>query len=150
MKEKAMIEKTGNSLSVANPGSAPIPWYAGVWGCATLPELRAGRELLTRGWERVLEGWCQGTLARTEDGTAIRPQDERAASWCLYGALHQAKPRQECRAIAIVALRTASGLEWEDLAQMNDLPWMTQEKVAALFEKAIRVVESHPNWEPSK
>lgn len=31
--------------------------------------------------------WCQGALARSEDGTAVDPLSDLAVCWCLAGAI---------------------------------------------------------------
>jgi hypothetical protein len=118
--------------------------------CPTLADLRGARELLTRARERLLEGWCQRALARDGAGNVAGVREESAVAWCAYGALAWANPEPRPRQYAVAALRRVCGSEKIDLAVVNDHPKMTQQKMAALFARAIRVIENHPNWEPPK
>ena len=48
------------------------------------------RGILTRAYERYVQGSTQGAFARAPDGTACGSGDPEAVAWCLIGAIVRA------------------------------------------------------------
>ena len=43
------------------------------------------------------EKWCQRASSRDPNGNTINPTDDKACSWCLFGAIYKCVPSQEER-----------------------------------------------------
>ena len=87
----------------------------------TDPEIkRVGKEILSVIQILINEElWCRRALARDKDDNQLfDPKDEKACSWCIYGALYMidAGPK------TIAYLQSmAKSLGWSDLDRLNDL-----------------------------
>ena len=47
-------------------------------------------EILDGAIECIKRGWTQGSLAEDSDGNCVPPDDDKACSWCISGALIKA------------------------------------------------------------
>ncbi len=44
-------------------------------------------QILKDAKEKLKQGWCQGALAKTVDGSPVSSYSPRACQWCLEGAI---------------------------------------------------------------
>jgi hypothetical protein len=86
---------------------------------------------------RVLTGWCQGSIARDEDGDAVDALSSDARRWSTLGALMASwggGPVEDLRT-AVAAVRDS--IDRAPLEVWNDRPGRTHKDVVAAFERAI-------------
>lgn len=95
-------------------------------------------QLLERGADLIVRGWCQGALARDAVGREVEPWSETAASWSPLGALLAAWYESTCAsreafeaAYAALALATGGRVE-----EWNSERWRTQRHVRSAFFRA--------------
>lgn len=55
-------------------------------------------KLLMEAAERIMQGWCQNTPARTADGKAVYERAPEATYFCALGAIHSFASRAGGRA----------------------------------------------------
>lgn len=63
------------------------------------------------------ERWTRGAFARDIEGIRCEPEDQKAQSFCLYGALQKCYPIFEERRILLIEVRAlinGSIIEWND------------------------------------
>lgn len=111
-------------------------------GTAQLPTaqvvLRVARSYIER-------GWCQGALARNQDGVPVAAAQETAVTWCASGAFSRATtnldadPSADGKAWALLELALPE--EWPDLAVYNDDDRTTQTDIIDLYTRAITRAE---------
>jgi hypothetical protein len=102
-------------------------------------------EILRRGRDRILDGWCQGADARDEQGREVPPWSADARAWSILGAVAGA----EAVAVPVVQLGRAvvalgQAAETQSLGRWNDVVERTQEEVVALFDRALATITAPP------
>lgn len=107
---------------------------------AVVELLRAGRELVKR-------GWTQGTLARDANGGPVSAYDPTAVCFCAVGSVDTRDSWDEeglaAFGGALELLEGALSADWGDsLGAFNDAPTTTQADVVALFDRAIAAAEA--------
>ena len=116
-----------------------------------MPVVSPGLRLLRDARALVSEGWCRGADARSSDGEAVDPWDERAVAWSLLGAIVAVLEREanewgemplEELASALYAI--ADVVDVDSLAAWNDAPGRTQAEVAGVLAAAEASFE--PPW----
>ena len=102
--------------------------------------------LLRRARDRVANGWTQHYAARDVDNVPCGAKDDRAASFCAFGALWA--DGDVAGGLASVAAYTRLTNELQpafdkrhngDLAKWNDDPERTKDEVLAAFDAALAV-----------
>ena len=53
-------------------------------------DIQTLRKIRLRAADIVDQGWCQGAVARQENGCATNASNPQAVAWCIYGALLKA------------------------------------------------------------
>lgn len=95
------------------------------------------REVLLAARSLLQRGWTQGVYARTRWlGRAVRTGDDRAASFCILGALKRASYGSK------ISLDRAAGAVRHELgdtalANWNDRPHRKKPEVLALFDRTL-------------
>ena len=107
------------------------------------------KEILTRAREILTpEGaWIQNYPAMDSRGNSRDPEDRRASSWCLVGALERAAydssdsdpecTMLECAMLECATFALQAALGRDALAAWNDAPGRTREEVLHLLDRAI-------------
>jgi hypothetical protein len=91
----------------------------------------------------IESGWTQGALARDVLGNSISPNDTKAISWCLTGAIEKAKKLHSQNGMIQIdqgsflypAISLAAGGVL-NLAEWNDAPLTTKSKVLLALKNA--------------
>ncbi len=100
------------------------------------------KEVLIRGKERLERGWCQGASARDASGNKSDPESPNAASFCVFGAMHEREgPYASDRARELIRRVLGAKLGDGAIAIYNDTPGRTKEEVLALVDKAINLAK---------
>lgn len=98
---------------------------------------------LTRTYELVQRGWCQGDYAQDEDGRTAMPSSNTACRWSFSGALHRSLSEKQQGALFPQVYRVVCQLLPQghaDPEDYSDLPTTTQADVLALLGRAIEGV----------
>ena len=95
-------------------------------------------ELYNKAADIIESGWTKRTLARSVEGYAVHPNDRRATSWCLGGAIRLAVYTNEgLKDYKSTMDRLMRNLELrEAIARWNDCPGRRKKQVVALLRKA--------------
>lgn len=89
------------------------------------------------------ESWTRYTRARDRSGVCVDPCDERAVSFCSFGAIEAVAPRQLVRTLCFIALeRALSGTRERDPRDWQDEAETSHADVLALFDRAIAGAEA--------
>jgi hypothetical protein len=91
--------------------------------------------LLIRARSFLERGWCRDTLARDAWGNEVSACGDRAAKWCINGALLAAGFRGAYVSHPAVA-RLEAAIDGEDLVEFNNQQ-ETVEPILAAFDRAI-------------
>lgn len=121
-------------------------FHAGENGETPFMVALAGVRVLADARRLIQRGWCWDAEARTADGDAVEPWDERAASWSILGALVAVLETEgrKSRELPIANLSAAlyalaDVIEVDSLAVWNDAPGRSQAEVVSVLESAERV-----------
>jgi hypothetical protein len=93
--------------------------------------------MMSEARERVVTGWCQGSVAQDNDGRVVGPRSSDARRWSMLGALlasWEGGPVDELGQ-AVTSLHRST--EQSPLEVWNDRPGRTQSDVVTAFERAI-------------
>ena len=95
-------------------------------------------ELYNKAADIIESGWTKRTLARNIEGYAVHPNDRRATSWCLGGAIRLAVYTNEgLKEYSSTMDRLMRNLELrEDIGRWNDCHGRRKKQVVALLRKA--------------
>lgn len=97
------------------------------------------KELLQAARMRIERGWTQTVEAVDAKGIPVACTSERAAAWCISGALVAESIANGIEQLdnAFWSLRMATGESNISIIEWNDRAWRTQSEVLALFDRAI-------------
>lgn len=100
---------------------------------------------LESGKAKIRQGWCKGTYARDDRGTAIDLHSPYAVAFCMKGAigLDPDAELQLMNAANLVEFASTSSLAsvYENVAGFNDDPQTEHRHVLGLFDWAIALRE---------
>jgi hypothetical protein len=106
-----------------------------------LRHLHEARMQLLQARDLILAGWCQHALALDASGHTVGSRSAAAVSWCAIGAMNAIVVSKDAAESAWSALQIATDYPPSGISLLNDAPHMTQEKMAALFAKAIEILD---------
>lgn len=99
-------------------------------------------QILDRAQQLIASGWVRSTEAVDINGKSCVPWDERAAKWCIVGAVraitHYMDNDQAAHnyCVSIINVANANVLHAGSAPAVNDPPGTTQEQVIRVFENA--------------
>ncbi len=94
-------------------------------------------QIIAEARQRVLAGWCQGTVACDANGRTVLFSSPEARRWSMLGALLASRDGQPASDLvdAVGSLHRSTGES--ALEVWNDRPGRTQKEVVAAFDRAL-------------
>jgi len=103
-------------------------------------------ELMERAFEVIRDekNWTQGTAARNANGYQVLFDDDKAVSWCTYGALHKAgMPRAwDTHACERILQDLARKKGFAGYVDINDDQATTHATIIAFWQEAITIAKA--------
>jgi hypothetical protein len=87
---------------------------------------------MTKAWQLVQSGWCQGVSALDSQGNGVVPESPSASRWCIHGALSRVYGEGTDDA----HFRLAKSIGFWTTIHWNDDPNRTQAEVVEALKKA--------------
>ncbi len=112
-----------------------------------MSEVKTIKEVLIAArWIIANFGWCQGSYAKSKDGTKLWHLDDealkQASCFCLAGAIQAVDADETLEDEVLKFMDTLTGIDISAI-QWNDIKTRTKKQVLALFDKAIAKADQH-------